>query len=322
MSIKLSGTKSPKTASTKIQTNPKKTITKTLYIILVLSFIYIPILSLIIFSFNKSEGRIASLVNWQGFSFQWYYKLWTDQTVKTAIKITLYIACLTTLISTFLGTFSAISLAQSLNKKWSNIVLNVSNFSIVIPEIITALALFVVFGFVGLESGFWKMFLAHISFCTPFVVITVYPKVINLDPYSLEAAYDLGATPLKALTKVILPQLKGAMLLGATLAFSLSFDDFMISYFVGGSECQNISAYIYSLKGTINPTINALSTILIIIASSKIIMNFIKYNNQRKKTKIETEANKNENESANKAITITKTTTTNTNINENEFDTK
>ncbi|OIJ44553.1 ABC transporter permease [Rice orange leaf phytoplasma] len=334
MSIKLSGAKSPQTASNKIPKKPKKTITNTLYIILVLSFIYIPILSLIIFSFNKSEGRIASLVNWQGFSFQWYSKLWTDQTVKTAIKITLYIACLTTLISTFLGTFAAISLAQSLNKKWRNIVLNVSNFSIVIPEIITALALFVVFGFMGLESGFWKMLLAHISFCTPFVVITVYPKVINLDPHSLEAAYDLGATPLKALTKVILPQLKGAMLLGATLAFSLSFDDFMISYFVGGSECQNISAYIYSLKGTINPTVNALSTILIIIASSKIILNFIKYNNQkqnqRKNVKIEAEANNNENESKNGATTITtnKTTTTKTktstktNTNENEFNTK
>jgi spermidine/putrescine transport system permease protein len=280
MSIKLqSGNKAPKTIHNKVQTKTKKNITNILYIILVLSFIYIPILSLIIFSFNKSEGRIASLVNWQGFSFQWYYKLWTDQTVKTAIKITLYIACITTLISTFVGTFAAISLAQTLNKKWCNIFLNVSNFSIVIPEIITALALFVGFGFMGLENGFWKMVLAHISFCTPFVVIAVYPKVINLDPHSLEAAYDLGATPLKALTKVILPQLKGAMFLGATLAFSLSFDDFMISYFVGGSECQNISAYIYSLKGTINPTVNALSTILIIIASSKIILNLITNNN-------------------------------------------
>ncbi len=302
MSIKLYGNKSPKNASIKIQTNPKKNINNIFYIILVLSFIYIPILSLIIFSFNKSEGRIASLVNWQGFSFQWYSKLWTDQTVKSAIQITLYIACLTTLISTFLGTFAAISLAQSFNKKWRNIVLNISNFSIVIPEIITALALFVVFGFMGLESGFWRMLLAHISFCTPFVVITVYPKVINLDPHSLEATYDLGATPLKALTKVILPQLKGVMLLGATLAFSLSFDDFMISYFVGGSECQNISAYIYSLKGTINPTVNALSTILIIIASSKIILNFIKYNNQKQ----------NQNHKKN----------TSTNINENAFDTK
>ncbi|WP_349401874.1 ABC-type spermidine/putrescine transport system, permease protein [Candidatus Phytoplasma solani] len=247
-----------------------------LYIIIVLGFIYLPIASLIIFSFNKSEGRVASLVNWQGFSWQWYQKLLDDKTIKASIIITLKIAFLTTIISTFLGTFAAISLAQSLKKKWRHMILNVSNFSIVVPEIITALSLFVVFGFLRLDSSFWKMLLAHISFCTPFVVITVYPKVISLDPYCLEAAYDLGATPFKALTKVILPQLKGAMLIGATLAFTLSFDDFIISYFVGGAECQNISSYIYSLKGTINPTINALSTILIVLTSCKVILNFMK----------------------------------------------
>ncbi|AGL90782.1 ABC-type spermidine/putrescine transport system, permease component II [Candidatus Phytoplasma australiense] len=259
-----------------MKSNSKIKLKHILYIAIILTFIYVPIASLILFSFNKSEGRVASLVNWQGFSWQWYQKLLSDKTIKTSIAITLKIAFLTTIISTFLGTFAAISLAQSLNKKWRVMILNASNFSIVVPEIITALSLFVVFGFIRLESSFWKMLLAHISFCTPFVAISVYPKVISLDPYCFEAAYDLGATPFKALIKVILPQLKGGMLVGATLAFTLSFDDFIISYFVGGAECQNISAYIYSLKGTINPSVNALSTILISLTSFKIIFDFIK----------------------------------------------
>ncbi|CCP88379.1 ABC transporter permease [Candidatus Phytoplasma solani] len=257
--------------------NARSKLINLLYIIIILIFIYLPIVSLIVFSFNKSDSRIASLVNWQGFSLQWYQKLFTDPTIKSTIIITLQIAFFTTIISTFLGTFAAISLAQGLKKKWRNLILNVSNFSIVIPEIITALSLFVVFGCLRLDSPFIKMILAHISFCTPFVVIAVYPKVISLDPYSLEAAYDLGATPLKALTKIILPQLKGAMLVGAALAFTLSFDDFIISYFVGGAKCQNISAYIYSLRGTINPTVNALSTILIVVASSKVIFDFLQH---------------------------------------------
>ncbi|MBP5836069.1 ABC transporter permease [Candidatus Phytoplasma meliae] len=259
----------------KLKFQPKKI--NILYIAIMLIFIYLPIVSLIIFSFNRGEGRMTSLINWNGFSLQWYQKLWTDKTINSSIVITLKIALFTTIISTFLGTFAAISLAQTLKKKWRSMVLNMSHFSIVVPEIITALSLFVVFGFIGLKSPFWKMLLTHISFCTPFVVISIYPKVISLNPNSLEAAYDLGATPLKALTKVILPQLKGAMLIGATLAFTLSFDDFMISYFVGGAEYQNISAYIYSLKGTINPTVNALSTILIILTSSKVIFDLMMY---------------------------------------------
>ncbi|MBP3059502.1 ABC transporter permease subunit [Texas Phoenix palm phytoplasma] len=246
-----------------------------LYLVLVLLFIYLPIISLIIFSFNESEGRISSLVHFNKFSFKWYYKIFTDTTVKNSIIITFKIAILSTICSTVFGTLAAISL-MNYNKKWNKLILNANQLSIIIPEIINALALFVLFSFIGLNNSFWRMLLSHISFSIPYVLIAVYTKCCDLDSDLFEAAYDLGATFFQTLIKVILPQLKGTMIASAGIAFALSFDDFIISYFAGGSDYQNISAYIYSLKGTINPTINALSSILILFVLFKILLDYYK----------------------------------------------
>ncbi|CCV64654.1 similar to spermidine/putrescine ABC transporter, spermidine/putrescine-binding protein [Alteracholeplasma palmae J233] len=260
----------------------RKTLPK-IYITIILLLIYIPIISLVIFSFNGSTGRTASLVHWNFFSFQWYEKLFTDPTIKSAVWVTLEIAFLSTLISTIIGTMAAISLSKS-KKVFRNVTLSANNIPIVNPEIITALSLFVLFGSIGITSGFWKMLLAHISFSVPYVLITVYPKVRSLDDNLIDAAYDLGATPIKTMFKVVLPQLKGSMIAGAAIAFAMSFDDFIISYFVGGESYQNISAYIYSLRGTINPSVNALSTIIIFVIGIKVTIDYI-----RSKRRIEKE---------------------------------
>ncbi|MDO8168237.1 ABC transporter permease [Candidatus Phytoplasma melaleucae] len=252
------------------------------YLILILIFIYLPIASLIIFSFNETEGRIASLVHFNKFGTKWYRKILEDASIKSSIIITLKIAFLSTIVSTIIGTFSAVSLINY-KPKWQKIILNINQLPIIIPEIINALALFVLFSFIGLNNGFWRMLLSHISFSIPYVLITVYAKCLTLNISSIEAAYDLGATPFQTLIKIILPQLKSSMIAGAGIAFALSFDDFIISYFAGGSNFQNISAYIYSLKGTINPAINALSSVLILIVILKIILNCLTLRKDYKK---------------------------------------
>ncbi|QTX03260.1 ABC-type spermidine/putrescine transport system permease protein [Candidatus Phytoplasma luffae] len=245
------------------------------YLFLIIIFIYLPIISLIVFSFNETEGRISSLIHFHKFGLKWYYKIFTDEAIKSSIFVTFQIAFLSTIISTILGTLASISL-MSYKKKWRQFILDTNQISIIIPDIINALALFVLFSFIHLSSGFWRMLLAHISFSTPFVLVCIYTKCCFLKKDLIEASYDLGATPSKTFFKIILPQLKSAILAGAGIAFSLSFDDYIISYFTGGSDYQNISAYIYSLKGNINPTINALSSVLISIIFIKIIFEFIK----------------------------------------------
>lgn len=245
------------------------------YLIFILLFIYIPIMSLVIFSFNQSEGRIASLVNWNKFSLEWYIKIFNDPSIRNAILVTFKIAFFSTFFSIIIGTLASIALIQS-NLKWQNKILNLNQLSFIIPEIIIALSLFVFFGLIKLENSFLKMLLAHISFSVPYVLITVFPKCKTLETNLLEAAYDLGATPFQTLIKVILPQLKGVILASIALAFALSFDDFIISYFVGGSDYQNISSYIYSLRGIINPAINALSSILISLILLKILLKYLK----------------------------------------------
>lgn len=233
---------------------------------------YIPIISLVIFSFN--EGK--SLTRWSGFSLQWYVKLFESGEIMEAVMTTILVAVISTVISTFLGTFAAIALSKS-RRVIRELVMSANNIPIVNPEIVTAIAFFVLFGTFAIERGLVTMILAHIAFSTPYVVITVFPKVKNLDPNLADAAYDLGATPMQALIKVILPQIKVAVIAGAAIAFTMSFDDFVISYFsVSGSAVKNISIYLYTLKRGVEPTINALSTLIIFVIGTKIIHDYVK----------------------------------------------
>jgi spermidine/putrescine transport system permease protein len=234
--------------------------------------IYIPIVSLMLFSFNESK----SLTRFTGFSLEWYLKLFQSEQIMDAVITTLMIALLATMISTLLGTMAALALAD-VKRSVRETTLGLNHLPIVNPEIVTAISFFVFFGAIQMDRGWLTMLIAHIAFCTPYVVITVYLKVRSMDPHLADAAYDLGATPLQALYKVILPQIKVGIIAGAAIAFTMSFDDFVISYFAAsGSAVQNISIYLYTLKRGVEPTINALSTIIIAIIGIKIMMDYWK----------------------------------------------
>lgn len=247
-----------------------------IYISLVIIFFYLPIISLIIFSFNDG----SSLTRWTGFSFRWYRRLFESDKILDSVKVSIGIALLATSISTLIGTFAAIAVARR-KRKFRNAVLFLNNIPIVNPEIVTAIGL-LLFLTMFIEPGFTAMLIAHISFCVPYVFLTVYPKVRSLDPSLTEAAMDLGASPWKALRHAVLPQIKGSVLAGAAIAFTMSFDDFVISYFTGGSY-ENISVYLYLLPRGANPSINALSTIIIIIITIVVVLNYLRSSKQMKK---------------------------------------
>ncbi len=244
---------------------------------LVLIFFYLPIISLIVFSFNKG----SSLTHWTGFSFKWYTKLHESQEVREAVIVTVLIALAATFISTIIGSLAAIAIAKN-KRKFRNTVLGFNNIPIVNPEIVTAIGMLLLFQSIQFQRGYYTMLLAHIAFCVPYVFLTVYPKVRSLDPSLTEAAMDLGATPLKALRHAIFPQIKVAVLAAAAIAFTMSFDDFVISYFTAGSV-SNISIYLYTLKRGVNPSINALSTIIIVLITVVVTINFIKSTKHFKK---------------------------------------
>lgn len=231
-----------------------------LYVVLCLAFFYLPILVTMVFSFNSSK----SLTKFTGFSLRWYQELLTNAEVIKAVYVSVSIAIIATVISTILGTITAIGLSKS-KKVVKELLLNINNIPILNPEIVTAIGLMLLFSSLGLRKGYLTMLLAHIAFCTPYVITSVYPKVRALDPNMANAAMDLGATPYQALTKVIVPMIKEGIFAGALLAFTMSFDDFVISYFVSGNGVKNISIVVYNMTKRINPTINALSTIVIVV---------------------------------------------------------
>jgi len=239
----------------------KRSLTLTIILIaLVLIFFYAPIASMMVFSFNSSR----SLTSWSGFSLQWYQALFENREMKNAITTTISIALLSTFVSTFVGTLTAIGLSKS-KRLVKEIILNVNNFPILNPEIVTAIGFMLLYTTLNIEKGYFTMLIAHIAFSTPYVILTVLPKLRRLDPDLAEAALDLGCTPMSALSKVIVPLIMPGVISGALIAFTMSFDDFVISYFVSGNGVKNISILVYTMSKRINPTINALSTILVVI---------------------------------------------------------
>lgn len=238
----------------------KKRIGPVLYIGVCFLFFYLPIVVTMIYSFNSSR----SLTRFESFSLRWYENLFTNGEIMNAVYVSITIALLATTISTILGTLTAIGLSKS-RKILKEIIININNVPIMNPDIVTAIGLMILFSSLKMEKGYLTMLLAHIAFCTPYVITSVYPKVRNLDPNLANAAMDLGATPFQALTKVILPMLKEGIYAGVLLAFTMSFDDFVISYFVTGNGVSNISIIVYNMTKRTNPTINALSTLVILV---------------------------------------------------------
>ena len=233
---------------------------KILCISLCLVFLYFPLIIMAFFSFNSAK----SLSNFKGFSMRWYESLFGNSQLLDAVIVSVTIAILATVISTILGTVTAIALTKS-KKVVRTAIMQVNNLPIMNPEIVTAISLMIFFSFLNIEKGYLTMLLAHIAFCTPYVITNVYPKVKQLDENLADAAMDLGATPLQTLTKVILPQIKPGIVAGALLAFTMSFDGFIISYFVSGNGVENISIVIYNMSKRMNPSIYALSTIVLVV---------------------------------------------------------
>jgi spermidine/putrescine transport system permease protein len=231
-----------------------------LFIGIILLFFYLPILSLMVFSFNDSR----SLTSWSGFSLQWYEALFNNREIMMAISTTISIALISTFVATVMGTLAAIGVSKS-RRIVKELILNVNNFPILNPEIVTAIGLMLLYSTLNIQKGFMTMLLAHIIFSTPYVILSVLPRLRRLDPDIAEAALDLGATPLQALIKVIVPMILPGVISGALIAFTMSFDDFVISYFVTGNGVKNISILVYTMSKRINPTINALSTIMVVI---------------------------------------------------------
>lgn len=230
------------------------------YIAICFAFFYLPILVTIVFSFNSSK----SLSKFSGFSLRWYQSLLENSEVMSAVYVSVTIAILATVISTILGTITAIGLSKS-RRIIKDMVMSMNDIPILNPDIVTAIGWMLLFSSLGFQKGYLTMLLAHIAFCTPYVITSVYPKVRSLDPNLANAAMDLGATPYQALTKVIIPMIRPGIFAGALLSFTMSFDDFVISYFVSGNGIKNISIVVYNMTKRINPTINALSTIVIVV---------------------------------------------------------
>ncbi len=248
---------------------------------LVLLFLYLPIVYTIVFSFNSSK----SLSVFKAFSLKWYEKMFNSGEIMDAIFYTIVVAILTTVISTVVGTITAIGMSKS-KKVIRKSIEQINDFPIMNPEIVTAIGLLMFFSAVAIRKGFVTMLLAHIMFCIPYVILSIMPKLRSLDPNLIDAALDLGATPIQALTKVVVPQITSGIVAGALIAFTMSFDDFVISYFVTGNGVNNISIMVYTMSKRVNPTINAISTLIIVIITvALLLLNIIPFIKERKRRK-------------------------------------
>ena len=227
---------------------------------LTMLFFYLPILYIIIFSFNDSR----SLTKFGGFSLRWYEKMFADSTMMEAVLYTVIIAVIATVVATVVCTITAIGLSMS-RKVVQKMVERINDLPVMNPDIVTAISLLMFFSVLTVKKGFGTLLIAHIMFCIPYVMLSVTPKLRSLDPNLIDAAMDLGATPFQALAKVIVPQIKPGIVSGALIAFTMSFDDFVISYFTTGNGVNNISILVYTMSKRVNPSINALSTIVILL---------------------------------------------------------
>lgn len=235
------------------------------YLALVMMFLYVPIFVLIVFSFNTTKSRSVM----SGFTFDWYIKLFKNEIIMSSLMNTIIIAVLASIVSTILGTAAAVGI-KNMKKVPKAIVLNITNFPIINPEIVTGVSLMLLFVFfaarMNFEFGFVTLLIAHITFDVPYVVLNVMPKLNQMDPFVYEAAQDLGCNPLKAFFKVVLPEIMPGVVSGFLISFTFSLDDFIISYFTCGSSMQTLPVTIYSMtRRKVSPEINALSTIIFLV---------------------------------------------------------
>lgn len=249
-----------------MQNKGKRPFGKILMILMII-FFYLPIAYMIIFSFN--DGK--SLTSFTGFSLRWYQHMLESQDMMEALYTTFSVALLATFISTVAGTIAAIGLSKS-KKVIRGLMEQVNNLPMMNPEIVTAIGFMLLFITFKVEKGYMTMLLAHIAFCIPYVMLSVMPKIKQLDPNLADAAMDLGATPWQALCKVIVPQITPGIISGGLIAFTMSIDDFIISYFVTGGGVKNLSIIVYTMSKRVNPSINAISTCMVLIITAALVI--------------------------------------------------
>ena len=212
------------------------------------------------------------MAHWGGFTFKWYKSLLHNESIMSALYYTLLVAILSSVIATIIGTISAIGI-NKMKTKPRKLLLNINYLPVLNPDIVTAVALMSLFAFVNIEFGFTTMLLSHIMFSIPYVILSVLPKVRTLPQNIEEAAMDLCATPMYALRKVILPQIKPGIISGFLMAFTMSIDDFIISFFNTGNGVSNLSIEIYGMaRRGIKPEINALSTIMFAVVLGLLLL--------------------------------------------------
>lgn len=252
-----------------------------IYLFFIFGILYIPILTLILFSFNNSE----STATFEGFSFDWYIKLFSDGDAFLALRNTLLLAVSSSLLSTIIGTAAAEGIYK-MRSKWIKTAVNsVTNIPMMNPDIVTGVSFMLFFAAIVSifkvsnydDIGFWAMLIAHTTFCLPYVILSILPRINELGESLTEAALDLGCTPVQAFFKVKLPNIMPGVLSGLVMAFTLSLDDFVISYFVSPSNFQTLPLLIYSMtKKTVKPDMYALSTIIIVTVFTLLIISNIK----------------------------------------------
>ena len=236
-----------------------------IYMFLIFLFLYAPIFVLMVFSFNDSKSRAT----WHGFTFKWYHRLFENNDILSAFYSTMLIAAISSVIATILGTMAAVGIMKS--KKWQRkMIMNITNLPMINPEIVTGVSLMLLFVFLYNRFGIFKpgivtLIFAHTTFCLPYVILSVMPKLRQMDSHIYEAALDLGCNPTKSFFKVILPQIMPGIVTGLIMSFTMSIDDFVISYFTGGTT-QTLPIAVYSMtRKMVRPEINALSTILFLV---------------------------------------------------------
>lgn len=238
-----------------------KNIAKKLYLIVILAFLYLPITVLIVQSFNAGKSR----VQWQGFSLHWYEDLFHNEAILSALWVTIMIAVLAMVLSTIIGTIAAIGIF-SMKRRSQGFMMTMTNLPNTMPDIVTGISLMMLFLFFRVDRSFFTMLIAHVAFDIPFVILSVLPLLKQINRHTYEAALDLGATPGYALTHVTIPLIKPGIVTGALLAFTLSLDDFTISYFTSSPHVQNLSTLIYSAtKLGISPVYYALSSLMFVV---------------------------------------------------------
>lgn len=262
-----------------------------LYLAIVLLFLYLPIVMLMVLSFNASNSTSVM----SGFSIKWYIELFRDQATIQAFYNTLILAILSAVTATFIGTLAAVGINKMKKGFVKTSVLSVTNIPMMNPEIVTGVSMMLLFVFIGTALkingilGFWTLFIAHVTFSLPYVILNIMPKLKQTDAHIAEAAQDLGCTKLQAFLKVVLPSIRPGIVAGFIMAFTLSLDDFIISYFVSGPKFQTLPIRIFSMtKKRVTPDMYALSTlifvaILILLVLVNIFQSKSEENNSGKK---------------------------------------